>query len=78
MAGESQCLIKLERPSGAGSCRSLESQVKDFGLYSYNDGKPWSILRKEGLWSDLDFKKIILAAAWKMGGKGKGGYGEPS
>lgn len=36
---ESQCLIKPERSSEAGSCSSLESQVKDFGLHSYSDNK---------------------------------------
>lgn len=35
---ESQCLTELERSLGAGLCKSLESQVKDFGLYSYGDG----------------------------------------
>ena len=72
MAGEeSQCLIKLERSSEAGSCSSLESQVKDFVLYSYSDDKHWRVLRREFLWSDSDFRKITLAAAWKIVGVGE-------
>lgn len=60
VAGEaSQCLIKLERSSEAGSCSSFESQVKDFGPYPYSDDKHWRVLRREVLWSDLDLERSL-------------------
>ena len=39
-------LLKLDRSSGAGSCRSFESQGKDFERYAEGDDKPLKGLEK--------------------------------
>ena len=56
---ESQGFIKLEGSPGARSCSYLEGQEKDFGSYFHSDGKHCRYLRREVLWLDLDFIKML-------------------
>lgn len=56
---ESQGLTKLEGSPGARSCRYLEGQEKHFGSYSHGNGKHCRYSRREVLWLDSDFIKML-------------------